>query len=253
MIPCTPYISEQDLTDCGLCEIGAVSADQATQILEIASQVLFLKTGQQFWGQCLDTVRPCNCGCGPVTGDWAGPWPSRSGAGWQNTCGCGSTYCGAGGAAIQLPNRPVIAVSSVLIDGDIFTDWRLDSPGWLIRTDGGVWPDCQNATLDTTQPGTWEVSYLWGKVAPEAVRFATTVLAAELVKACAGDEGCRIPAGAVSITRRNVTYNVDLTGGKTGLYEVDLIIDTFNPKGLKRKARIYAPDDFQFIRSVAGS
>lgn len=253
MIPCTPWISEEDLSDCGLCDIGSVSAPQSAMLLEAATQIIYLLTGEQWPGQCEDIVRPCKCGCGPVVGDWAGPWPVRTGSGWMNICGGCGGYCGAGAAAILLPRRPVIEVLSVTIDGAPEPDYRLDSPGWLVRTDGGHWPSCQDITAATASPDTWEVSYLWGKVPPAAVRFAATVYASELVKACAGDASCRIPAGAVNVTQRGVSYDIELMDGQTGLYEVDQVIRAFNPHGRKRRARIYAPDDRRWVRSVSGS
>lgn len=153
----------------------------------------------------------------------------------------------------MLPKRPVVSVQSVMIDGDAFADWRLDSPGWLVRTDGGSWPTCQDITVGSDQAGTWEILYTWGKVAPEMLIYATTVYASELVKACTGDSTCRIPAGAVTVQRQGVTYNFDIAPGRTGLYEVDQIIDALNPHRVKRRARVYSPDDTQWARTTTGS
>jgi hypothetical protein len=236
-----------------MCDISGLSAGQAEQIISTATQILYLLSGQQFPGQCEDIVRPCNCHCGPVYGDWRGPWPYRYASGWQNVCGSCGGYCSASGAAILLPKRPVIDISSVTVDGDIFVDYRLDSPGQLVRTDGGVWPTCQNITLDTTQAGTWEISYIYGKVPPEALRFAATILSSELVKACLGDSSCRIPAGAVTIQRQGVTYDLTNTDGLTGLYEVDTALRAFNPGNRKRRARVYSPDDIEWARTQTGS
>lgn len=247
-LPCQPYITEVDLADCGMCAVGSLSENQVQSIIQVASEVLYLKTGQQFPGQCMDTVRPCS-GCST----WNLPYPVRFASGWRNVCGCSDGRCGAGGATILLPKRPVISIASITIDGAAFADYRLDSPGWIVRTDGGDWPSCQDITLDSGEAGTWEVSYLYGKVAPQAVIFAATVLSSELVKACQGDDSCRIPAGAVSVARRGVTYDIDLTGGRTGLYEVDMVIDSFNPEHRKRRARVYAPDDDDWVRSTTGS
>lgn len=248
MIPCTPWITEQDLSDCKLCNVAGLSAGQAEQIITTASQILYLLSGQQFPGQCTDTVRPCNChACDGL------PTPVHFPSGWRNVCGGCGGYCGASGSAILLPKRPVISVQTVLIDGDAEADWRLDSPGWLVRTDGGHWPTCQDITASSDTDGTWEVSYTYGKVPPEALRFAATILSSELVKACLGDGTCRIPAGAVSVNRQGVTYSFDVTPGKTGLYEVDLALESFNPGNRKRKARVYSPDDTQWSRTSTGS
>lgn len=247
-LPCSPWITEDDLADCHLCNVGGLAVGQAEQIITTATQILYLLSGQQFPGQCTDTVRPCNCS------DCSGlPVPVHFPSGWRNVCGGCGGYCGASGAAILLPNRPVISVQLVTIDGEPFADWRLDSPGWLVRTDGGSWPTCQDITSDSTEAGTWEISYTYGKVPPEALRFAATILSSELVKACLGDAGCRIPAGAVTVQRQGISYDFNIAEGKTGLYEVDLVVETFNPAGVKRRARVYTPDDVSWSRTSSGS
>lgn len=254
-LPCTDWITEQDLSDCKMCDIGGLAEGQAAQIITTATQILYLLSGQQFPGQCQDQVRRCNCHCGPVYGDWRGPWPYRYASGWQNVCGSCGGWCGAAGASILLPKRPVIDIISVQIDGAPYADFRLDSPGHLVRTDGGVWPTCQNITLDIGEAGTWEIIYTYGKIPPEALRFAATILSSELVKACQGDSTCRIPAGAVTVQRQGITYDFAAASaeGKTGLYEVDQIIQAFNPGGRKRRARVYSAQDVEWARTQTGS
>lgn len=248
MTLCTPWIDEQDLADCKLCTPAQLAAPQVSHIISVASQVLYLLSGQQFPGQCTDQVRPCNCqGCTGL------PVPVRFSNGWRNVCGGCGGYCGASGAAILLPKRPVISVQSVLVDGEAVADWRLDSPGWLVNTAGDSWPTCQDITLDSDSAGTWEVTYTWGKVPPDALRYAAAILTAELVKACTGDSTCRIPAGAVTVQRQGISYNFDVSSGKTGLFEVDLVLDSFNKHGVKRRARVYSPDDTQWARTTTGS
>lgn len=238
---CSDWITLADLGDCG-CST-APNPQVVSQSITTASQILYLLSGQQFPGECTDIVRPCNChGCGGL------PVPMHFPSGWRNVCGGCGGYCGAGGASILLPNRPVISVEEVTIDGEPFTDFRLDSPGWLIRTDGGDWPSCQDITLDTTEAGTWEVSYTYGKVPPTALRFAAVVFATELVKACQGETTCRIPAGAVSMQRQGITYDFDIGLGKIGLFEVDRVIEAFNRHGVARRARVYSPDDLTWSR-----
>ena len=80
--------------------------------------------------------------------------------------------------------------------------------------------------------------------------MAARVLTSELVKACTSDTTCRIPTGAVSLTRRGVSYDLTQADGKTGLTEVDLWLSSVNPKGRARKARIVSPDDVRFIPAI---
>lgn len=244
-LPCTAWITEDDLASCGMCSTGGLPTGQAGQIITTATQILYLLSGQQFPGLCTDVVRPCNCS------DCSGlPIPVHFPSGWRNVCGGCGGYCGTSGAAILLPKRPVLSVTEVLIDGEVFLDRRLDSPGWLVRTDGGTWPTCQDITEASTEAGTWQVSYIYGKNPPEALQFAAMILSSELVKACVGDATCRIPAGAVTVQRQGITYDFNVASGKTGLYEVDQILSAFNPGGIKRRARLYSPDEITWARTT---
>ena len=145
-------------------------------------------------------------------------------------------------------------VKSLTLDEEVVPVYDLEvEEDHSFVADAFVVHNCQNIALTSAEAGTWEVTYTWGKVPPEAARFAATVLSAELVKACLGDSGCRIPAGAVTVQRQGITFDFSLTDGKTGLYEVDLAIAALNPHGVKRRARVYSPDDFQWARTTTGS
>lgn len=225
MIPCAPWITEQDLSDCG-CPTATTEIIEAA-ILE-AQTVLYASTGHQFPGDtCTKTVRPCSLRCNN-----------------RSELACSSP----GVSRFALPNTPVGSITQILIDGAVFSAYRLDKPNVLTRTDGEAWPCCQDLGGNSqTDEGTWQVEYVYGVDPPAALKTAAATLATELVKACTSDKTCRIPAGAVTVSRRGISYNIDVGEGKTGIYEVDLIVSALNPAGRKRRARIVSPDDTRFI------
>jgi len=228
MTLCTPWIEIDDrLADCG-CPSDA-SAEVVQAAIDTATDILFRLSGQQYPGLCTESRRPCRT---------------------ATSCGCASFHlctC-VGGDTIVLPRRNVVSVDSVRIDGLPFTDFVFYPPNWLVRTDGEYWPCCQDLTLDTTHDGTWSVTYTYGRQPTEGAKNAARVLSAELVKACVSDASCRIPIGAVSVTRRGVTYDTSAQDeGKTGISEVDLWLSAVNPGGRKRRPRLVSPDDTRWV------
>lgn len=242
---CDDWITSSDLVDCN-CPDAPESV--ITDAITMASEVLYALSGRQFPGLCTETVRPCFCGS--CAGDWT---PMLSGGRWYNICGHSSSrYCGCDGRAIRLPRTPISSVDQVLIDGAAFTAFRLDEPGWLVRTDGGSWPSHQDIYQETTEPGTWAVSYTFGQLPPRSGVVAASYLTAEIVKACTG-LACRLPAHAVAVSRRGVTYDLEALKGRTGIPEADLWLATVNPRGAQRRARIVSPDDNRFVGVDSGS
>ena len=220
--PCAPWITEQDLADCNCPDASTTQIDAA--ILE-AQSVLYAATGQRFTGStCTAVLRP-----------------------YRVTPHCGHTDCQTE-TVVTLPYAPINSVTEVKIDGAVFTGFRLDKPDMLRRTDNSVWPFHQNLLADSaTEIDTWQISYVYGTDPPAELKTAAAVLATELVKACTSDKTCRIPAGAVTVSRRGISYNIDVGEGKTGIYEVDLIVSALNPKHRRRQARITSTDDTQFV------
>ena len=72
------------------------------------------------------------------------------------------------GQALVLPQWPA-TVTAVTIDGDAFTDYRVESSGLMFRTDGGTWPS------------EVVVTYTYGAAeAPAAIKAATLMIASRL-------------------------------------------------------------------------
>lgn len=275
----------------GPCEAWCDSADvmpyagypgsvDLTKYAVEATMLLYELSGRQFTGTCTRTVRPCGvnpCGWWNTVeiggsifwlGGWwgsvypgDGPWSSSLGMGGVSACGCTPL------SRVRLSGYPVWSITEVLIDGAVVapTTYRLDEWKYLTRvralsTDAiPFWPSCQNLDLPSTQPGTFEVTYLCGVDPPPLGKDAAAQLAAQLYFAGPGNGDCSLPVGATKITRQGVTIDRSLfaswayTPGKgwaTGLALVDAFLAGSNPIGLRRRGAIFSSDVQPFARKL---
>lgn len=237
---------------------------QAQLVEDAAVEYLWNWTGKRF-GTCSVTIRPCQEAClGDMT-TYRG-WdtasarlphfggqlsPALVGGQWFNfgCSGCGERCSCSFVSEVALP-QPVSTVTEVRLDGAVFPEasWRVDNNRYLVRTDGGQWPHCQDMTSDpATDPDTFSVTYDIGTPAPAGGQVAAGVLACELAKAACGAAGCRLPQRVQSITRQGVTAafldtNADLwTNGATGLFAVDSWVASVNSPS-RTGGRIMSPD-----------
>lgn len=253
MTLCTPWASILDFTACGGADD---SGDIAELALESASEVLYALTGRQYPGTCEATLRPCANGGSNRPFGWTYPWfPIRVGGSWLNIGGCGchtARDCACNPyPRVNLGRDDIQSITEVLID-DVVLDpgsYRLDSNHYLVRTDGEGWPCCQDLSLDSGV-GTWSIALTYGDPVPQYLVSAAAVYAMELVKACLGDSTCRLPKNVVSLVKQGVSMEFAdstlLTGGFTGIPEVDIAIRAANPNGISRAAVVRSPE----VRSV---
>lgn len=257
--PCAWDVQFNDCCDCW----DSVSPNVQERALTYATAILWSATGK-LYGDCPQTVRPCGryCNSGGLGYIWNDglftPWiPYILNGQWRNCwCGCGS---GSGPGCcscepsqqVYLPG-PVTTVTEVIVDGFLVdpSAYRIDDGAWLVRKDGGIWPQCQNFDVDSGlglfNDNTMQVSYTRGEPVPQALLDAAGTLACEYAKACIGGP-CRLPGRVSTIARQGVQLtftNIDqlLERGFTGLPEVDAVIRAYNPFGLKRPLRIASPD-----------
>lgn len=231
---------------------------------EIAEQMatdLLWNWTNRVYGGCPVTIRPCrqNCGQGGFTSDvWytagsAGgraPWePALIGGQWFNYIGCGrcGDSCGCSSTPTLKLGWPVREVTEVLLDGEVLppSSYRLDNRSLLVRTDGGEWPTCQNIAAPPTEPGTWEISYVFGLPVPVGGQIAAGVLAVELAKAMCNDKSCMLPQRVQSITRQGVTVAIldqfeDVKEGRTGIWLVDAWVASVTKP--RKGGRVYSVD-----------
>lgn len=222
-----------------------------------AIEFLWNWTGRVF-GQVPVTLRPCRTDCGrrrygtamnllPSSTPWE---PALIAGRWYNIgCGVCGDSCSCSGlvSSIRLPG-PVYEVEWVIVDGvmlDPLADYRLDNHALLVRTDGGIWPPCQNLSLPSGSAGTWEVSYQYGVEVPHGGQIAAGVLASEIAKSICDDDGCQLPQRVQTVTRQGVTMALldgmeGLSEGKTGIWLVDSWITSIikPPRG----GRVRSPD-----------
>lgn len=228
-----------------------------------ASEVLWALSGRRF-GDCSIMVRPCRTRCGPSGVSWwngwwwDGGWPDVPfGPTWWLDAVCGR--CGGGCSCtnadtLMLPS-PAQRVTQVLIDGVELAEgsgWALYDGTTLVRTDGGLWPLCQDWTIPVSGVGAWSVTAVYSQPVPMIGQLALGELAAELTKAC-NDEPCRLPRTMTSNTRQGVAQQFPsvkdlMDAGMAGLSMLPVVrtfLGTVNPDGIAEPGpRIWNPDDY---------
>ena len=255
--------------DASTVKLTGIQTEAAQRAVESATVVLYELSGRRF-GLVEDKVRPYGSGALP---DLWGPWGAT--VGW----GLGSPafpYEGAGpyGGFTQwmgwdpvnrnplrecpLPGR-VEMVKQVLIDGTVFTAWTVTDHKYLIRTDGADWPTQQNLDLDSSQPNTWEVTYVRGRKPPDGAVNACTTLAVELAKyddpalAAANGGVSRLPSNTTSVTQQGVTLSFLTVADMiklqiTGISSVDAWLNALNPDKRRGRSTVRSPDITRNVR-----
>ena len=274
--PCSAWTTSEDVADC--CNAG-VGSDFTLldSSVTAASQLLYELSAHQFGGICSRVVRPCSEPCGGCSWNGSGFIYHWDGAIWFNSeCG---PHCGCSPLSeVVLPNYPVTEILEVLIDGVPVdpSEYRLDQWSRLVRmrdADGErtYWPSCQNIDANSTEEGTFEVTYAFGVNPPQAGIEAAKELACQVFLACSRDGAvtgdCLLPAGTTRITRQGVTIEKGafaawgyvpasaVSGGRaagwqTGLPLVDLFLNAYNPNGLRRRPMAWTPDTQPYAKEV---
>lgn len=252
MPPCNAWTTSEDIAECCNVTIGS-DIDVFEEAASAASQALFELSARRFTGTCDKKVRPCStrdpCGFQVLSRGHIveGPY-GWDGLDWGVACGCRPL------SQVELSGYPVREIQQVKIDGVVLaaTEYRLDNWRWLVRMNGGVWPSCQRLDLDDDEVGTWSVSYTYGQNPPLIGQMAARELACELYKTCTGDgtgADCLLPSGVTRVTRQNVSieFNAFSAWGRqlgiwrTGLPNVDLFLNAYNPAGIRRRPVFMTP------------
>lgn len=228
--------------------------------LEAATDILWRESGQQF-GLCTRTVRPCRRDCFDGYGwwQWTGqgplywPQPALIRGNWYNlTCGGCAGSCSCTDVEEAMLPGPVYAITQVLLFGEVMPtgSYRVDNDQMLTRTDGGVWPYCQDMTQPDDGADAWAVTAQFGQPVPVSGRMAIGELAREIALACLGQE-CALPWNVTTAIRQGVTIELgDPTDIANRLYFVGLFIRSVNPNRYKSTARIFDPDGPEFRRTA---
>lgn len=213
--------------DCCTDALDALDPAVKDVLGKAAVRILWAATGKRF-GLCEKVLRPCRRNCGSY---WGGlPTPTRISGNWVNIpCGTCSGSCGCDFIS-EFTANDIDSIVSVRIDGeelDPFDVARVYDRRRVLRVDGEQWPTCQNLGSDDDEAGTWSVTVMQGIPVPDGGEVMAGILLCELAKACAEDDGCRLPRRVQNITRQSVTINFadvfsSLGQLHTGLFEVDL-------------------------------
>jgi hypothetical protein len=193
-----------------------------------ASEQLYILSGRKYAGFCTATVRPMG-GIETTPGIDAywrlplGNWGSYGCLPWgaQGRCAPGSSM-------LRLPE--VRAVTAVKVDGVTLTsgvDYRLEGE-YLVRLSdpatGGQrwWPPRQRRDRDDTQIDTFSVTFSFGVDPPRSGVNAASDLAGRIA----------------DLVNDTTMWN----GGKTGIFWIDLFLNTVNPKGDRNQDTAWSPD-----------
>ena len=250
--PSSPWVSSQDVWECCGQPMTTVDGEECpvdfTFFAYAASELLFGYSGRQYFGLGSKTGArpPCRpgCGCGQVLSRGyviPGPWWNWWYYSWEGPCDP---------SKVLLSGYPVRQITEVKIDGDVLdpTEYGLWKWRYLVRKNDGIWPRCQNLSLDDTEDGTWSVSYTYGLDPPITGQLAAQELACELYRACSGGD-CSLPKGVTRVVRQGVVIEKlafaawGLQDGiwKTGLTRVDAFLNWANPRKISRRATIWSP------------
>jgi hypothetical protein len=243
-----------------LCELTAAQVAVTGTALEFASNTLWALSGRQF-GTCTVTLRPCRRDCSgtswpPGMAAWTGTYPGQTyptpywwNGQWFNlACGGCLTECSCSEVSEFVLPAPVYRIVEIKIDGSplVTGSYRLDDSRIVVRTDGELWPTCNDLSKNDTEVGTWSVTAQYGQAVPPSAALAVGQLACEIVKAITGDD-CLLPQPVQSLARQgvNLTFfdpNELFAERRTGLRLTDMFISTFNPHGLTRRSQAYDVD-----------
>lgn len=254
----------------GICtSLSALDPTTAAGIEQAATAYLWNWTRRQF-GTCPVTIRPCREQCvngwttyrgrgGPSTNlPWYEGWgplnPALIGGQWYNLgCGgsCNSDPCSCSYVPTVELAGPVASVSEVRLNGVVLTPtaYRVDNFRFLVRTDGGDWPVCQNMTSDPeTDDDTFEVTYNIGVEVPAGGQLAAGILACQMAKAACGSAQCQLPQRLQTVTRQGVqsmlldSYSTLYEFGTTGLWLVDNWVASIMASNRQTGMRVASPD-----------
>lgn len=269
--PCTWELSHCGEAGGECSSLSSLDPAVADIITRTATSYLWNWTGRQF-GTCPVTIRPCRDSCRDFWTTYRGrsgvnrniPWyeggngplqPALINGEWFNLgCGgsCNTDPCSCTYVPTVTLAGPVASVSEVKINGSVLSPaaYRVDNHAYLVRTDGGDWPVCQDMTSDPDDPGSdsFEVTYNLGVAVPAGGQLAAGVLACELAKAACGNASCKLPQRLQSITRQGVTMTVlDSYGsmyeyGTTGLFVVDSWVGSILASNRRSGMRVASPD-----------
>ena len=147
----------------------------------------------------------------------------------------------------DLRRFPVSSITSVKINGATLPTsayWVQD--GKLLNLVVGTWPSTQKLYLADSELDTFSVTMLWGVAPPRSVAAATRRLACELLTLTFGGAS-GLSDRIKSTVRQGISMDIVsaddlLENGRTGIYEIDLVLATFNREDTAALPAVMSPD-----------
>lgn len=269
--PCEAWVTASDLQDCANQIPAGADACDLQLAAQLATENLWRFSGRQFGGLCIDRIRPCiglNCGYdGVISVDsgygytgWAGgrggvgypSVPYRRNGEWFNAAGCAGGRCLL--PCITLPG-PVHSVNQVIVDGLVLDPSQYKVSGYrqLCRTDGDKWPCHQDLALESTEVGTFEVTWTRGTPVPETAKRMARIYAlrrlpwlvcdAEACGSVTAEQVAAMSADGVVTDFMQQSGDTPALFMRTGIRIVDEWLGSVNPKKRRRRARIGRADN----------
>lgn len=254
---CTPETNWTFLDD---KDLEKLDADQKVLAEQFAWSTLAALCNYRI-GTCPISVRPCAERCAPqgtyrpaiAGGGYPGlqPFvigrPYLGGTAWISACGCRPSGCNCSDVQSVVLPGPVGRVVRVMIDGVELPreDYRVLNGTRLVRLDGGTWPLCQDPAAADDEG--LVVTYYRGAAPNRMTAFAAGILANEYILLWAQNAECRLPANLQSMSRSGESYEFgeSFPNGRTGIFEVDSVIEIYNPHGLRSPVIIASPDAYE--------
>lgn len=224
-------------------ELAQPSDPDAQSVVDAASQILFVLSGQKYGGLFETTEQYYVESTGAPVGCY---WDSGEKAYWNPFIGVWAyTHDPVGrknrlvpGDAIRLRNPNVVSITSISVGGSAVdpSEYELVNASIVRRTNLASWSIVSNPVI----------TYVSGVEPPALGKLACRKLADELMLAIQGAE-CNLPTNVTSISRQGMSLQIIdpqafLDKGRLGIYEVDLFLTVANPGKAKKRPRVFSPD-----------
>lgn len=198
-----------------LSALSGVTTGDVAEAISSATDLIWALTGRQF-GAYTETVRP--------------------------------DLRNVSSSSFDLRRFPVNGITEVKIDGVVLdpSEYWVSDGHVLNRTDGTSWPVTQKLYLDDTEEETFSVTLTWGGEPPIGVQQATRRLACELLSLKFGGQS-GLPDRVRSTVRQGISMeHVSaedlLNNGRTGIFEIDLVLSTYNRDETAALPAVMSPD-----------
>jgi hypothetical protein len=208
---------------------------------------------------CVNTNTVASVAVDATGGDWTltvsvGGSPVSVTVGATDTAGtvqnAAEALLGAGNVLVAGGPGDDGGTTPYIFEFDVVALGGVPTLGWVdVSLSGGG----STVTIEIVEPGclaapnTWHVTYDFGTPPPPGGRMAAAIFACQIALNRCGGDGCILPQRLREITREGVSMAFAdplefLQRGETGIYEVDLWLNSVNPRKIQRRASVYRAD-----------